>query len=344
MFGLSDPGLALTLTVFVAAGVVIAVIGTLLAGLADRIADETGAGESMTGGILLGAATSLGGTVTSVSTAWEGQAELAISNAIGGIAAQTAFLAFADIAYRRANLEHAAASLENLLQGALLVGMLALPLVAASLPGVTVFQVDVFSFVILGFYVFANWQIAEAKDDPMWRPEKTAATQDEAAEQETGHTRPAVLLVRFALLAGIAGLAGYALGQSGVQLSRQTGLSQTAVGGLMTSVVTSMPELITSIAAVRRGALNLAVGGIIGGNAFDVLFLVLSDVAYRDGSIYQAFSDTHRFVVAISIVMAAVLLMGLLKRERHGPAGIGFESVLILGLYAFAAWMMVAVT
>jgi cation:H+ antiporter len=320
--------------------VAIAVVGTLLAGLADRIADETGAGESLTGGILLGAATSLGGTVTSVSTAFQGQPDLAISNAIGGIAAQTAFLALADMAYRRANLEHAAASLENLLQAALLVGMLALPLVAANLPGFTVLEVDVFSGLILGFYVFANWQIAAAKDAPMWQPEVTAATQDEAAESEAGQARPSVLLIKFALLAAIAGLGGYALGQSGLRLAAITGLSQTAVGGIMTSVVTSMPELITSIAAVRRGALNLAVGGIIGGNAFDVLFLVLSDVAYREGSIYQAFSETHRFVLAISIVMAAVLLMGLLKRERQGPAGIGFESVLILGLYGFAAWVM----
>ena len=340
MFGLGEVGFWPTVAVFAAAGFAIAVVGTLLAGLADRIADETGAGESMTGGILLGAATSLGGTVTSVSTAFQGQADLAISNAIGGIAAQTAFLAFADIAYRRANLEHAAASLENLLQAALLVGMLALPLVAANLPGFTVFEVDVFSFLILGFYLFANWQIAGAKDDPMWQPEVTAVTQDEAAEAETGQAKPSVLLIQFALLALVAGLAGYALGQSGLRLATLTGLSQTAVGGIMTSVVTSMPELITSIAAVRRGALNLAVGGIIGGNAFDVLFLVLSDVAYREGSIYQAFTDTHRFIVAISILMAAVLLMGLLKRERQGPAGIGFESVLILILYAFAAWIM----
>ena len=52
---------------------------------------------------------------------------------------------------------------------------------------------------------------------------------------------------------------------------------------LMTAVATSLPELVTTLAAVRRGAAQLAVGGIIGGNAFDVLFLSASDVAYRDG-------------------------------------------------------------
>jgi cation:H+ antiporter len=43
-------------------------------------------------------------------------------------------------------------------------------------------------------------------------------------------------------------------------------------------------ELVTTIAAVRRGALQLAVGGIIGGNTFDTLFLTAADVSYREGS------------------------------------------------------------
>ena len=49
-----------------------------------------------------------------LSAAWKGHAGLAVSNAFGGIATQTACLAIADIVYRRANLEHAAASVDNL--------------------------------------------------------------------------------------------------------------------------------------------------------------------------------------------------------------------------------------
>jgi Ca2+/Na+ antiporter len=55
-------------------------------------------------------------------------------------------------------------------------------------------------------------------------------------------------------------------------------LSASIVGA---PVVTSLPELVTTLAAVRRGALQLAVGGIIGGNTFDTLFLTISDVGYR---------------------------------------------------------------
>jgi cation:H+ antiporter len=66
--------------------------------------------------------------VTSVATAAQGHPEFAVSNAVGGIAAQTAFLAIADILYRRANLEHAAASLTNLTQSGTLILLLSIPL------------------------------------------------------------------------------------------------------------------------------------------------------------------------------------------------------------------------
>jgi cation:H+ antiporter len=106
------------------------------------------------------------------------------------------------------------------------------------------------------------------------------------------------------------------------------------VGALLTATVTSLPELVTTIAAIRRGALQLAVGGIIGGNTFDVLFLALSDVAYTDGSIYHAVGERVLFWIVLAILMTSVLLLGLLRRERHGVANIGFESSFILGLYA----------
>ena len=125
-------GLPALLATFAAATVVVAVAGTRITRLADRLADETGLGEAMTGALLLGIATSLAGTVVSVSAALQGLASLAYANAIGGIAAQTAFLALADLVYRRANLEHASAELASILQAALLCLLLSLPLAAAT--------------------------------------------------------------------------------------------------------------------------------------------------------------------------------------------------------------------
>jgi cation:H+ antiporter len=286
--------------------------------------------------VLLGGSTSLPGIITSVATAWEGYAALSISNAVGGITVQTAFLAVADMFYRRANLEHAAASAANLTQGALLVSLLAVPVLALSGPEWTLFGIHPATVLMIGGYGYGVHLINIARQTPMWAPMMTGETQQEG-EEEAAAAKPgrsnARLAAEFAGLAAITAGAGYGVSQFGIALSRQTGLSETTVGGLFTAISTSLPELVTSIAAVRAGALNLAVGGVIGGNAFDTLFLAFADIAYRDGSLYHQFNSQHLFVVALAILMTGTLLLGMLRREASGFAGIGFESVSILALY-----------
>ncbi|HZY65276.1 MAG TPA: hypothetical protein VFE21_05295 [Rubrobacteraceae bacterium] len=121
--------------------------------------------------------------------------------------------------------------------------------------------------------------------------------------------------------------------RTGINITEQTDLTATFVGGVLTAVVTSLPELVTSVAAVRRGALTLAVGGIIGGNAFDTIFIAFSDIAYRDGSIYHAISDRQVYLISLTILMTGILLLGLLRREKRSIANIGFESFLVIVLY-----------
>lgn len=333
---LSLPAIALGSAVCV---IIIAVAGTLLTARADTIADRTGLGEAVIGAVLLGGSTSLPGIITSVVTAYQGHPSLSISNAIGGIAVQTAFLGIADIAYRRANLEHAAASPANLTQGALLVTLLAIPLLAMSGPDVTLLGVHPGTIMLISGYFYGVRLIALARDRPMWAPRLTAETQEDQpdeADSQPGKPRKSDrrLWSEYAGLALTTAAAGYGVSQFGIALTTEAGINETAVGALFTAIATSMPELITSLAAVRRGALTLAVGGIIGGNSFDTLFLAFSDVAYREGSLYHQFNEQNVFVIALTIMMTGLLVLGLLRREKFGFARIGFESTLILILYA----------
>ena len=59
----------------------------------------------------------------------------ATGNALGGFATRTAFLGIADLACRKVDLEHAAASVGTLVRGTLPIVLLAIPLTAANLPG-----------------------------------------------------------------------------------------------------------------------------------------------------------------------------------------------------------------
>jgi cation:H+ antiporter len=121
-----------------------------------------------------------------------------------------------------------------------------------------------------------------------------------------------------------------------VPITSHTGLSETLVVGVLTGLTGSLPELVTALAAVRMGALTLAVGDILGGNAFDALIVAFSDWAYRDDSIFLAASADQGLLLALASVLTAMLLMGLLYREKHGIANIGLESFLVLAFYVGA--------
>ncbi|MDF0602037.1 sodium:calcium antiporter [Psychromarinibacter sp. C21-152] len=326
---------------FALAGLAILVLGTRITGLADRIADRTGLGEAVIGGIVLGAATSLSGTVVSVTAAVQGAPELAFANGIGGIAAQTAFLALADVIYRKANLEHTAAEATNLFQGAVLICLLSMPLTAWLAPDFAIWQVHPVSVLLIAAYCIGAVTTKTVREEPMWEPVETSDTRADTPDEPQSRKGAVVLVGSFTLLVACLGLAGWVIAETGSELSGRFGLSQTVVGALMTAVVTSLPELVTTIAAVRRGAMQLAVGGIIGGNTFDTLFLSLSDMAYRDGSLYHAVGQDGYFWLAVGMLMTAILLIGLVLRERRGPLSIGWESLAMLVVYGGAVVLQV---
>ena len=241
-------------------------LGPRLAKLVDRLADRTGMGEALAGAILLGATTSLPGIVTTAVAAAEAAAPLAVSNALGGIAAQTMFLALADLRYPRANLEHAAASLPNLLQSLFLVCLLALVMLAATGPDVTVglgapghLRPAGGVPVRPGAHPLGGRVTHVAAGEHRGRPASTSPRRAGATSRSPG--------CGWASPPRRRGWpwAGWVVGRAGVSLAAETPLSGTVVGGLLTSVVTSLPELVTALAAVRIGALTLAVGDIIGG-------------------------------------------------------------------------------
>lgn len=333
MIDLSSWSLAFIVVAFAAVAAIIGWFGIKMTKTARDLAHDTGLGEALVGALFIGASTSLSGITTSVSAAAAGYAEMAVSNGLGGIAAQTAFLALADIAYRRANLEHAAASAENLFMSAFVLTLLSIHALALSIPTISIFAIHPATIILVISYVFGVHLLARTHDTPMWLPKRTRDTPQEPVNRVHKRRNLRRLWLRFAGYASIVALAGWSLAQLAIPLGEKTGLSHGVVGGVFTAVSTSIPELVVAITAVRMGALNLAVGDIIGGNAFDTLFVAASDIAYREGPIYAAISSAEQFWLATSMLMTGVLLMGLIYRQRHGPGNIGLESVTLLVLY-----------
>ncbi len=332
---LSGQPLGVGIVVFVASAGVIGYFGIRMTYLARELAAATGLGEAFMGAVFIGATTSLSGIIASATAAAQGEASLAISNSLGGIAAQTLFLVLADLLYRKANLEFAAASVENMMMSVQLMILLCILLLAFTLPDVSFMAVHPASLALVAAYLFTLKLLVDTHEKPMWLPRMSHGTVQDTrhkVDTETTGSTPQLLL-RFTLCAALVGLAGWMIASAGIAIVGRTGLSTGIMGGILIAVSTSLPELVVAVTAIRLGALTLAVGDIVGGNAFDTLFVAVSDLFYRAGPIYAAVDVTEYIWLASAMLMNAVLLMGLMYRQRRGFANIGLESVLILLVY-----------
>lgn len=137
-------------------------------------------------------------------------------------------------------------------------------------------------------------------------------------------------------------IAGWILMEAAKGIADQTGLSDTLVGGLLTALATSAPELVTTIAAIRFGALTLGVSNIFGTNCFNILVVAAADAGYLQGSIYHDIAPVQMLWGLVTILMTAILLLGMVRRQTYGIGRIGFESALILTSYAVAVGIIAA--
>lgn len=335
--------LGAAIAVFAGAALVIAAAGTYLARVADELADRTGLGEAVVGAFLLASATSLPDFAATLSAALDGRPELAMSNVMGSMAVNLAFLGIADVVYRKANLEHAAASSANLTQASLLVALLCIPLIAAAVPELDVLGVHPATALIAAGYFFGVRLVRGAHDRPMWFPRKTTLTVEDAPAPRSGRRGAAGLWLAFGALTAATAVSGWFLMEGAKGLVDRTELSEGVAGGVLTAIATSTPELVVTIAAVRQGALTLAMSNIIGTNCFNTLVIAAADIGYRQGSIYHDISPMQTLWGLVAILMSAILLLGMLRRQAQGIGRIGFESALMLAVYAAAVTIVLAV-
>lgn len=327
-------------------GLIISVLGLLTVGVklvsyADAFADRFKLGEALVGGLFLGAITSLSGSIVSGLSAFNGYEALAINNCLGGIAAQTTFLIVADLAYKNVNLEHAAASLPNLVSTSLLIILLSLCLVGQTVNVPDWLYVHPVSPIIVLIYIIGLGWLRETYKRPLWIPKKTKETREDIPDEHLPDSNVSLIL-KFSLASLIVGTLGYVVTKSAETLIAGIGMSESLTGGFITAVITSLPELVVSVTAVRKGALTLAVANILGGNAFDVLMIVIADILSIRGPIYNFFGVEENFFLGVIILMTAIIAAGLARREKRGWGAIGFEGVAILSIYIFSFTLLVS--
>ncbi len=123
-------------------------------------------------------------------------------------------------------------------------------------------------------------------------------------------------------------------------VSIESGLSESFIGTLLVGITTSFPEIAATIAAVRLGAIDLAVGNIFRSNAFNMCVILVMDLAYLEGPVLASVSQTHVLTAQLAALSLPFGVIGLMSRLEHRSAVTRFGSLLVVGCYASGIWLL----
>ncbi|HEY5640445.1 MAG TPA: hypothetical protein VIW01_10365 [Dehalococcoidia bacterium] len=310
--------------VFALSAAAVGMAGWQLARQGNRISDQTGIGGLWVGAMLIAAATSLPEIITDVSAAAIEEPNLAAGDLFGSSMANMLILAVIDLMHRRQRV------LRTVSQGHGLVAMLAVALTvmaaafivsdsALSIGHVGLETLVLAAVYLLGTrivfqqeYVEALARIAARTGEN--RGEAEAQTMDEAQGLRLPERATAL---RFLAAAAVIVAAGPLLALSAEGISDQTGMEASFVGVLFLATTTSLPELISSVSAVRMGAHDLAVGNLFGSNCFNMAAFVFVDFAYTPGPIFDAVDRAEIVAALVAVFLMATAMMGIIYRAER---------------------------
>ena len=333
--------------IFVAAAACVWFAGGKLSEYADVIAERTGLGRAFVGLLLLATATSLPELATTVTAGVIGNAPLLTGNLLGGVVMQTAILAVMDLLLvRRKPLSYFAPDPGLLLDGVMLVALLALALVGIAVDGAFAFLgMGPLPIVIFGVFVLMLWTTHAPGRELKWKATNPPQPVDDRRQVTGGGALPQSqsgyegvssgrVYASFAAGAAVILIAGYLLARTGDALAVQTAIGSTLAGAVLVAIGTSLPEISTTAKAVRLGAPAMAISNIFGSNAFCVALLLVGDVAYREGPLLATASRSDIFLTAMGVLATSAYLWGMLERRDRTFMGMGVASFLVLLLYA----------
>lgn len=137
---------------------------------------------------------------------------------------------------------------------------------------------------------------AEAKDNPIWK---------------------CMLLM---VIGGILVVKGSDFAVSGAtEIARYFGMSERFIGLTIVALGTSLPELVTSVTAARRGNTGIAIGNIVGSNIFNILFVIGTT------ALICTVPFESKFIIdtVIAVLCGAILWIGTFRhKELRKPCGV----------------------
>lgn len=316
----------------------IGVAGALLSRYGDVIADKTGLGGSWIGLVLLATVTSLPELVTGISAVTLADVpDIAVGNVLGACVINLVMLVFLDLLHRRESIYHSASQGHILSAGfgVVLAGFVGVNVLVSNHGGLPALgHVGLYTPVIVLLYFVAVRTVYRYE---MARMEQFAQAAEERVERYPQMTLKQAYL-RYAAAALVVVVAALWLPYVAVDIARAMAWQDAFVGTLFVALATTLPEIAVTLGALRIGAIDLAIGNLLGSNLFNLLIVAIDDVVFLRGPILAQVSNLHAVSALTAVSMSGVAIIGLLYRPHARLfRTVGWASLLLLSLYLLNA-------
>ncbi len=310
---------------------VIGVAGVRLSRYGDIIAEKSGMSRGWVGMILLASVTSLPELVTGIAAVTVADVpDIAVGNILGACVFNLGFIVVLDFLYRKESI-YTRAHQGNVLAagyGVALIGFVGFNLLLyrdAAIPSLG--HVGLYAPVILVLYFLAMRSL--------YRYEKAQVSdyvEDRAELHPDVTLKQAIRGYVVAALAVVA--AGIWLPNIAGDLAAAMGWKQSFVGTLFVAAVTTTPEIVVTVAALRIGAVDLAIGNLFGSNLFNVTILAIDDLVYLPGPLFADVSISHAASAFSAMMMSGLAVVGLVLRPASRVLrSVSWVSLMLLVIY-----------
>jgi len=315
---------------FIVCAAVIFFAGKRLSRYGDLLAEKTGLSKGWIGLILMASVTSLPELMVGISSsAIVESADLATGDILGSCAFNLGILAILDAFIPKHKPLFGIASPNHMLNAGLGIILLAIVGFALILPT----DIVVMPWIGLSSILFIVVYLVSIR--VIYKNEKhkqSGALPGEPVNHAVTMSLRSII-GWYCLFAFIIIAAALALPFFADHIAEMTGLGKSFVGTFFLAVSTSLPEIAVSIAAVRMGSIDLAVGNLLGSNIFNVLILAIDDLFYTKGLLLKDASDFHILSALSAIVMSAVVIIGLSYRASGKRYLLAIDAALIFLIY-----------
>lgn len=316
---------------FIFASAVVVAAAIKLAEYGDVISIRTGLGGMFIGLILMAGATSLPELLTTINAINQKIPDLAAGNMFGSNMFNMLLLGAIDLMYFRTRILRKVAR-RHALSGSFAVFLIVLAtfFVMADID-IRIGWIGLDSILLMAVYVI-GLRIIRTNSMPI-STQESPEIDDSIPSLKKG-------LIGFSIATAALVVIMPLLVSSSNGIAEITGLGVGFIGTALVAIVTSLPELVTTITAVRLKVYDMAIGNLLGSNMFNIFILGLSDLFMLDGRFMGVITDDFILVGLIGLIMTVMALIGNLAKLERKFWIIEIDAFIIVTTYFLGMWFI----